>query len=144
MKRKASFYDLTTGLFTGAGFECSGSDFAAALKSNTPIGCGSMEGSFDYLSQRVDLERKQVVDYRPPHPSPDHEWNPGTKRWQLKPEVQAAIAADGEARAAIANHEQLSLRAIRELLLDPENAEALVRLQQLERAIADARPAIKR
>jgi len=134
-----SFYDKSTGLFTGRSF--SGPHEALAL--NTAADEGAIVGRFDHLSQRVDLETGQVIDYQPPSPSDDHAWHAASKRWVLKREVQEAIAADGKARGAIAKQEQLSLRAIRELLLDPQNKDARARLQSVESAIAAARVAVR-
>lgn len=46
---------------------------------------GAIEGTYDHLSQRVDLETGDVVDWQPPRPVgdeyTDHEWDTGTKRW---------------------------------------------------------------
>jgi len=106
---------------------------ARAVQLNLPEGHGAIAGRFDHLSQRVDIERLQreddeaatawaakgddkgppsrvvataahVIDYQPPAPSTDHEWNPDTKRWLLSAVAQATVAA---AAAAKARHAEL-------------------------------------
>jgi Phage tail assembly chaperone protein len=88
-----TFYRVEDGLFNGSQFE--GSE--EHLQVNLPPGYAALEGRYDYLSQRVDLETGDVVDYQPPAP-PDTEfeaftWNPQTKRWVSTP-TTAAIARD--------------------------------------------------
>jgi len=77
-----SFYRADDGHFTGArvtlahvtsidqetGEQTTAPDLGL-LALNTPDGCVPMEGAFDYLSQRVDLETGEVVAYAPP-PAP--------------------------------------------------------------------------
>lgn len=50
-----------------------------------PEGIGAIEGAYDHLSQRVDIETGEVVDWQPDKPEgdeyTDHEWDAGTKRW---------------------------------------------------------------
>ena len=139
MTRTVSFYDAATGQILGATF--TGPDHAIEL--NTPAGCLAIEGEHDHLSRRVDLETGEVVDWQPPAPDEDHEWNPERKRWLKRPEVVAAEQADQSARAQIAAAELAQLRPLRELLLNPNDAQARTRLQQLEETIAAARPQIK-
>lgn len=138
-----SFYDPATGLFHGSRFSCSNhAGHADDLRKNTPAGAAALEGSFDSLRHRVDIATGAVVDYQPPAPSDDHEWRSDEKSWVLKPEVLEAKAADAQARTRIAAEETLSLRAMRELLLDPANAEARAKVQAAEAAIAAERPKI--
>ena len=53
-----------------------------------------------------------IVDYKPPQPSPRHEWNPVTKRWQK----QAALNRSA-ALARIADLEKGQHRTVRETLI---------------------------
>lgn len=69
---------------------------------NCPPGHKEIAGHFDPLSQKVDLASGQVVDYIPPQPSPDHEWNANSKRWNLSVAAMAKITARAAAAARIA------------------------------------------
>jgi len=57
------------------------------LERNTPKGFASKEGSYDALSQRIDVETGLIVDYQPPQPDADHEWDAQAKRWNKRAEV---------------------------------------------------------
>jgi hypothetical protein len=111
----------------------------SAVADNTPEGCMAIEGTLDPLSQQVDLKTGKVVDYQPPQPSKDYEWDVDVRRWRLTQDAQAAIAADSDARTKIAMEEAASLRSIRELLLDPTNTDARAKLQATEDAIEAVR-----
>jgi hypothetical protein len=137
-----SLYDPATGLFTGAVI----SVHPDQLEANTPAGFKLIDGAHDHLSKRVDVETGKVVEYQPPPPSPDHEWNEATKRWQLTDAARAAAVADQAARSAIAAAEAGSDRAVREALLQllPKDSPARQKLQQVDDAIAAERPKIKK
>jgi hypothetical protein len=107
----------------------------ADLKINTPEGHRAIEGHFDPLSQRVDLETGAVVEYQPPAPSPDHEWEAVTRRWVLRADVAARQAKHAQALEQIAALEKNQLRASRELLLNPADREARARLTALDAQI---------
>jgi predicted RNA-binding Zn ribbon-like protein len=143
MIRTVSFYNLTTGLFTGLTF--SGSDLAVQM--NTPAGLAVIDGKHDHLSSRV--VDGEVVDWQPPQPDDDHEWNAETKRWQKTAAVVAVETADKAARAQIAAQEIAQSRAIREVVLKlaeslPPTDPARVKLEQIEQTIAAVRPQIQR
>jgi hypothetical protein len=129
-----SFYDAGTGLFTGKRLHC---DDAARAQSQLPSDISLLEGAFDPLSQRVQLTTGAVVDYQPPAPSPDHEWNPTAKRWRLR------LPGSGgqERRAAILERiralEANQGRALREATLG--DAMAFRRLKEIDSAIAGLR-----
>jgi hypothetical protein len=76
-----SIYRADTGYFTGALITCSG----AHLSANVPEGCSCLLGTYDHLSQRVDLETGAVIYYQPPQPSEQHEWNDDLRRWVYVP-----------------------------------------------------------
>ena len=88
--RTVSFYHKDTGLFNGAHLTASSS---TSVDINTPDGYAAIDGHYDHLSQRIDVETKTVIDYQPPAPSVDHEWNIATKRWQLSAGAQAKTTA---------------------------------------------------
>lgn len=134
------FYDEASGLFTTATFS---SQNVKMLPANTPKGCKAIEGRFDHLSQRVDIETGEVVDYRPAAPSDDYEWNGEVRRWVLSPSAHAETVKDIAAREAITDAEVGSLRALRELLLDPSNAAARAKLQSVNDQIAARRSDIR-
>jgi len=109
----------------------------ATARANAPDGHVPIAGVYDSLSQRVDIETGAVVDYQPPAPSADHEWNATSKRWQLTAAVQAKARARQTALAQIAVLEASGVRAARELALN--QAGALDRLQAIDAAIAKLR-----
>jgi hypothetical protein len=108
------FYDSKTGLFTGVSIHTNLTDPTAVkefVAENTPAGHGSYIGYVDALSQKVDLSSGQIVDYKPPQPSPRHEWNPVTKRWQKQALKRSAVLA------RIADLEKGQHRTVRETLI---------------------------
>ncbi|HTV76653.1 MAG TPA: hypothetical protein VMF03_00215 [Steroidobacteraceae bacterium] len=48
---------------------------------------------------RTAATARHVVDYQPPAPSADHEWNPTAKRWVPNAAAQASANAKAAARA---------------------------------------------
>lgn len=116
-----SFYDSETGLFTGRVKTLPGD---ALLKENTPPGCGALPGVFDRLAQRVDLKTGEVVAYQRPQAEIDAE--------------QSAKRAR-EARAQIEQLERAQARPMRELAIDPDNAEAKRRLAEIDDEIKELR-----
>ena len=75
--KRASFYSLATGLLTGSHF--SGNE--AALRLNTPAGCGAIDGAWDAAAWRVDLATGQPVPYTPP-PPPDEVLAQAARAWR--------------------------------------------------------------
>jgi hypothetical protein len=109
------FYDDKTGLFTGVSMHTNLSDPKAVkrfIAENTPAGHGAYVGYADALSQRMDLASGQVIDYKPPQPSPRHEWNAVTKRWQKQAAMNRSAAL-----ARIADLEKGQHRTVRETLI---------------------------
>lgn len=125
-----SFYRKETGLFTGQRF--SGPEHAIA--KNTPDGCDFKSGSIDHEARRVDLKTGEVVAYQPEAPSTDHVWNGTTERWELSAAAQAVEMADLQARAALAQQDGKSVRAMREVLLEtlPADSPLRARLAAIE------------
>ena len=115
MIRHWSFYDKETGLLTGQIF---GATDESALLVNIPKGQSAVEGEHDHLSCRVDIATGLVVDYQPPAPNADHEWDDASKRWKLNPEAAARADRKNGAAARVSHLEaNVQPRAQRELLL---------------------------
>jgi hypothetical protein len=137
-----SFYRLSDGLFIGRRFVSTAAgkrELREHLSANTPEGCAAMEGQFDPLSQRVDLETGQVVDYVPPAPDGDHEWDAQTKRWHKRADVRARELQRARALEQIAELEGRASRPMRELWINPANEAARRRLAEIEAQIAGLR-----
>ncbi len=94
-----SFYDESTGLFTGVKFSTTNGS-ADHLQKQVPAGQQALSGDHDHLAQKVVAGA--VVDYQPPQPSADHEWNADVKRWRLTAAAQALVTAKASAVARIA------------------------------------------
>jgi hypothetical protein len=114
------FYDRETGLFAGRSF--TGPD--RALAANTPRGFAAIEGRYDRHSQRVDVASGVVVAYERP---------------AAEIEAEQKTAREQQARHRIAELELAQHRPMRELVIDPSNAEAKRRLQEIEGEIAGLR-----
>jgi hypothetical protein len=112
--RTVSFCHADTGLFNGRTLTVTNDD---AIALNTPPDHIAVEGRHDHLSKRVDIATGQVIDYEPPAPSEDHEWNTETKRWQLSAAVEAKAQARAAAAARIAELEASQHSVVRDLLL---------------------------
>ena len=138
MIRRFSFYDKATGLFSGRiDFVDDADRVDQYISANVATGHGALEGMFDHLSQKVDIETGKVIDYQPPAPSSDHEWNATTKRWELSQAVQQRRAAHEAAMARIASLEASAHRPLREALLGVAGSRE--RLERIEAQIAELR-----
>jgi hypothetical protein len=104
---------------------------------NTPSDHIAIGGYHDPLSKKVDIATGAIVDYQPPAPSSNHEWNADAKRWQLTAAVQATNDKRAVARSRIAQLEASQHRAVRELALGTSGA--LQRLQAIDSEIAALR-----
>ena len=134
MIKTFSLYQAATGLFTGKRLQC---DEDALLEMRLPPGTLAMEGAFDHMSQRVDLSTGSVIAYHPLAPSPDHEWNAASKRWQVKQSVRQSEGRRAVVFARIHALETSQGRAIREATLgDPA---AMKRLKEIDAEITALR-----
>lgn len=134
MIKTFSLYEAATGLFTGKRLQC---DDDALLEVRLPPGTLALEGAFDHMSQRVELSTGVVVAYHPLAPSPDHEWNAASKRWQLKVGVRESEGRRSVVFARIHALETSQGRAIREATLgDPA---AMRRLKEIDAEISALR-----
>jgi hypothetical protein len=127
--RHVTFYHKQTGLLHSNLLMASDPDTIAL---NTPTDHIAIDGHHDHLSQRVDLATGELVDYQPPAPSADHEWDAESKRWQLNGPIRAKAQARAAAVTRIAELEASQHRLVRELLALGD----LVALQKL-RAVYD-------
>jgi hypothetical protein len=132
--KQVRFFHKDTGIFLAREFFTSND---AAVASNTPADHVTFERKIDHLSQCMDVATGKLVDYQPPSPSADHEWNTTTKRWQINAAVTAKAEAHRSALASIAALEASGVRAVRELALG--QAGALDRLKALDIEIAAQR-----
>ena len=91
-----------------------------SIAANTPAGMIAIEGDYDSICQRLDLNTREIVAYQPPKPSEDHEWT-GT-RWRLNANAQAQINEDKRARFLLAELDAKQARRVREILAatDPQ------------------------
>lgn len=129
-----SMYDMKTGLFSRKSF--SGPNH---WRPRLTEGMVLLEGEYDHLSQCVDLESGEVVDYQPPRPSDDHEWihdDPDTgrrvRRWMLKPAVTQRRAQLAAAKAELEQIDLALIRPMEELMADPKDATARAKFQELK------------
>jgi hypothetical protein len=131
-------YDKATGLFTGNAVHTDNRqvDIQKLIEANFGEGFAGAPNVADPLAQRVDVSTGQVVDFQPPSPGSDHEWNPSLKRWVLTAAANKARddARVREMRMATLNQEQHTL--IREVLLNPTNAVAREALTNLHAELA--------
>lgn len=147
MMRHAHFYDAATGIFSGKSFSFPNGR-EDVLRANTPEGCSVFEGDVDHLCQRIDIASGKLVDYVPPQPDADHEWNGISKRWVRSASVEQSKQSVTAARFRISELESMQSRAIREHLLRPNDRDpkdsktARERLQAIDDEIAALRAAI--
>lgn len=137
-----SFYDRRSGLFIGKTRTVP--DSRRVDEIVVPDGCGMVEGTIDHLSKRVDLVSGLVVDYQPPQPDADHEWNKSSRRWEKRAAVVAREYRRKTGLARIAELESKQARIEREIRLRPEEVGTdgktpLLRLEELDAEIARVR-----
>ena len=131
-----SFYHAETGRFADMKY-CSTSEHPENLRNQVPAGHLPIEGDYDHLAEQVDISTGAVIDYQPPAPDANHEWNSAARRWQLTAAVQAAIDQRARASARIAQLEVSQHRAVRDAALG--FAGAIARLQSIDDEIAALR-----
>jgi hypothetical protein len=139
MIKTYSLYEAASGLFTGKRLHC---DDEGLLAVRLPAGTLALEGSYDHRTQRMDLSTGAVVSYRPPAPSPDHEWDAATKRWQVRPAASSPEGRTGVIYARIQALEASQGRAVREATLG--DAKAIKRLKEIDAEINKLRDELAR
>jgi hypothetical protein len=128
------FYDPATGLFTGHRLAATSDSI---VEKSTPSGQAAFQfdGQLDWRSTKI-VDGK-LVDYQPPAPSADHEWNAETKRWQLIAAASERQARRANAHSRIASLEASQPRILREHALGI--AAAAERLLAIEKEISSLR-----
>lgn len=116
-----SFYDSTTGRFSGRTFAAPND---RDLNGNTRPGYAAIRGEYDPFRQRVDLATGEVIE-----------------------DLSLGLERDRERRRnailqQIAVLEQSQARPLRELVRDPANAEARRRLDEIDAQIAALRTSL--
>jgi hypothetical protein len=134
--KTAMYYHRETGLLSA--LQVMGDD--PVIAANAPKDHIPINGYYDPLSQRVDVATGTIVDYQPPAPSADHEWDRVAKRWTVKADVTARRHAKTTALAQIDVLDRASIRAGREMLLGVAGAHD--RLARIEAQIAQLREAL--
>ena len=140
--RSFHFYHKETGVLHQTSMQTDlaiGAD--AWAKLNCPDGHEFIEGAFDHLSQRIDVQTGKPVDHQPPRPTSDHEWHADSKRWRLTDQAKAKIDAAASARQQIVNLEAVQHRVVREALLGKVGAKE--RLQAIDAQIAELEKALE-
>lgn len=116
MSTHVHIYNAKSGLFTGASFHTNQTDpkaIAVFIAEVTPPGHAAYRGYVvDALSQKVDLPTGRLVEYQPPQPSPNHEWNPTIRRWQRAKSTKRSTSL-----SRIAELEANQHRAVRETVI---------------------------
>lgn len=116
-----SFYKPDSGLFTG---RVKTLPFDDLIEVNTPTGLKAIRGVFDRHTQRVDIATGEVVAYQRP---------------QAEIDAEQRAERDQRIHKRIADHEAAQHRPMRELAVDPGNADAKRRLAEIEDQIAALR-----
>lgn len=140
MNRQFHFYDNATGVLHAKRIATDADTDAARsfAEANAPPGHHYIEGTYDHLSQRVDVETGKVVDYQPPAPSGDHVWNTDIKRWVLSDEARIKTDKRESALQQITALEAKQPRILREIFLK-EGDGAEKRLHDIEEQIIELR-----
>jgi hypothetical protein len=133
-----SFYHKDTGAFNGVKFSSTDPN---DVELNVPADHIAIEGHHDHLSKRV--ENGEVVDFQPPQPSPDHEWNGETKRWQLTTAVARShidrLTALGQIEILEATQHRIVRESLLAVILGQESKSHYQRLLAMDDEIAKQR-----
>jgi len=138
MSRVYSHYFLDTGLFTGRRSRVP----EGQESSITPRdGCAFIAGSYDLLSQKVDIETAEVIDYLPPQPSAEHEWI--NRRWVLTARAKSEIDSDQSARIELEQIDKAAIRYLMEAEVGVIDEEGKRRLEAMVERKAELRQRLK-
>lgn len=129
MKKNFTLYDRATGMFTG-------SHYFGNPSLHETQDLASLDGHHDHLSSKVDVSNGNVVDYQPPQPDTNHEWDGKTRRWLLNAATTARIAAVQAAQARIAELATPERHLVRRLTLNPSDADARQALVAMDEELA--------
>lgn len=120
--RTWSFYREQDGSILGRHYSAPTDQF---LEQNTPAGCVAIEGRYDRERQRMDLQSRRVID--------------DAELARMNAEKRTQAMRGDLARTRIEALERQQLRPLRELAIDPTNAEARTRLAEIDAQIATLR-----
>jgi hypothetical protein len=134
-RRRWAYFDLTTGLQVGHFIEGTEED---AIANAPPNSRAIPDVPHPHAKRLVD---GVLVDYQPPAPSPDHEWNDAEKEWRLSAAAKRTMQERNAALSQINVLEQSQARALRELALGDETARD--RLTVIDEQIAALRPKLR-
>lgn len=127
-----TFYDATSGEWLGIEVSCA--DFDTA-KLNAPPGAIAVAmPPHPHAKRWID---GALVEFQPPQPSADHEWDGADKRWRLTAAALERLNRRHFAMQRITELERQQARAIRECLLG--EADAIARLAAIDDEIAALR-----
>lgn len=112
--RRFHFYHAETGLLHHSCVSINTPEAEKVAALNCPEGHSPIEGELDPRSHRVDIATGEVIEYQPPAPTADHEWNADAKRWQLSAAALGKLNRSNAARARIAQLENSQHRHVRE------------------------------
>lgn len=149
MKSK-SIYKKSTGQFTGVIIRVPESDIAGNLGPDEAV----KEGAFDHLSQRVNVETGEIVDWQPDPPDGDHYWmhddeaGNRVRRWVLRADEVTRRARRDAARARINELDRKVPRALLEHALgivptQDDRAAGAMTLQEIQGELASLRPEVR-
>lgn len=123
------FYHKDTGVFHNTVVV---TDDESQIAVNTPPGHIAIECDCDTLSYKIDVVSREVVDYKPPQPSADHEWNCTTKRWQISEAEKGRRADIRQAQERLDRIESTQHRLMRKLILDSGDSASREQLSALD------------
>lgn len=120
------YYRKSDGAFTGQTFSASDGSLPTP-----PPELALMAGVSDPESQRVDTATGFVVDYQPLAPSADHFWDGDRRRWIMSTEVEARRLRERQILDELTALDASSIRIREDLAIDPRDAQALQRFNDL-------------
>lgn len=107
-------YRKTDGIFTGA---MHSADTFQEIAGNESGDIGLIAGVSDWQSQRVNLLTRELVEYQPPLPDADHEWDPQAKRVIVKVDVSVRRAKKRRGQDDVDALDRKTIRTVRELVI---------------------------
>lgn len=137
MNRRFHFYDKVTGRIHDVVVMTNVHDGAEEFaRLNAPNGHEIVEGDYDAQSQRIDTQTGNIVDWQPPKPSADHEWQPEIRRWQLNANASEIEAKRREARQRIAALSEQERHLMRRLMLNESDVGSRQALEAIDAEIS--------
>jgi hypothetical protein len=106
------------------------------LAINTPEGCSSIDAALvsSPETQKVTIHLNgsiEVIDFVPEPPSPAHIWDLSKKQWVIHPDVELAQLKLKAVEDALATLDVRSIRIAEDLIVDPNDMNALKRFDEM-------------